>query len=86
MYPPGTGYFVPTSPNPSMPVQSVMQSLPIRRKDLLHSHGRVNLYAQPSYAPSGADLPGKLYRIIGLYFIRPNLKKNCQTLIHACSG
>lgn len=68
VYPPGSGYFLPASasPNPPMPVQGLLPNLPIRRKDLLHSPGRVNLHATPSYTANGNDLPSKFYTVIYL--------------------
>lgn len=56
----GAGYFVSSpSGQPTMAVTCSPGDLPIQRKDLLYSPGRVNLNASPSYNPNGNDMPSK---------------------------
>lgn len=56
----GGGYFVSApSAQPAMAVASSPGDLPIQRKDLLYSPGRINLNASPSYNPTGSDMPSK---------------------------
>lgn len=54
-----TAYYV-AAPNPPMPVSiPTFAALPIRHRELLRCHGRVNFNPSPSVSPNGSDLPRK---------------------------
>lgn len=61
MFSAGGGYLVPSASGQisQIPIPGGTLNLPIRRKDLLQSPGRVNINALPSYAPMGNDVPSE---------------------------